>query len=333
VSINCIERFGRSLDGARRPPRLSVWCFAPLILLSALETTARTRASPGAVPDNSYIGDRACQQCHAGIYESFLKTAMARASGPAKGSLIPGDFNHAASHVHYRVFEASGHAWLSFDREGSYAIHDRRELLYFIGSGRRGRTYIFAKEGFFFESPINWYGQQRLWDMTPAYQGSKHTPLLPAWIATPATRKLLFRVRKTNTPNRSFLRKALVANGVTAQAQTMRRTTERSSILPSSPRPGGMPSACSATWKGMLQFNSPAIRCGSFARARTCKITFTISFSPGSYEISLRSASLKRFGRACANGNQVIPFPARHAMILIALPIRPTKSPTTAKSA
>jgi len=177
VSTNCNERFGRSLDGPRRPPRLAVWCFAPLILLSALETTARTRVSPGAVPDNSYIGDRACQQCHAGIYESFLKTAMAKASGPAKGSLIPGDFNHAASHVHYRVFEASGHAWLSFDREASYAIHDRRELLYFIGSGRRGRTYIFAKEGFFFESPINWYGQQRLWDMTPAYQASKHMPL------------------------------------------------------------------------------------------------------------------------------------------------------------
>ena len=102
---------------------------------------------------------------------------MAKASGPAIGNLIPGDFNHAPSHVHYRIFEESGRAWLSFDREGASAIHDRRELLYFIGSGRRGRTYVFAEEGFFFESPINWYGQQRLWDMTPAYQGSTHIPL------------------------------------------------------------------------------------------------------------------------------------------------------------
>lgn len=180
MSINWIEGFARPRNGPRRQPssgRLSVWCLALLIFFSALDGAAQTHASAGAVSDNGYIGDQACQQCHASIYESFLKTAMAKDSGPAIGNLIPGDFNDAASHVHYRVFEESGHAWLGFDREGTYALHDRRELLYFIGSGRRGRTYIFSKEGFFFEAPINWYGQKRLWDMTPAYQGSKHMPL------------------------------------------------------------------------------------------------------------------------------------------------------------
>jgi predicted CXXCH cytochrome family protein len=180
VSINCSEGFQRPMNGARRPPSSGlrcVCCLALLIFSSALDSAARTPASAGAVSDNGYIGDQACQQCHAAIYESFLKTAMAKASGPAAGNLIPGDFTDAASNVHYRVFEQSGRVWLSFDREGTYAMHDRRELLYFIGSGRRGRTYVFAKEGFFFESPINWYGQKRLWEMTPAYQGSKHMPL------------------------------------------------------------------------------------------------------------------------------------------------------------
>jgi predicted CXXCH cytochrome family protein len=102
---------------------------------------------------------------------------MARASGPVQGNLIPGEFVHATSNVHYKVFEEGTHAWLSFDREGADAIHGRRELLYFIGSGGRGRTYIFAEEGFFFESPINWYGQKHLWDMTPGYQSARHIPL------------------------------------------------------------------------------------------------------------------------------------------------------------
>jgi hypothetical protein len=55
-------------------------------------------------------------------------------------------------------------------------IHGKRELLYFIGSGHRGRTYIFEDGGFYFESPVNWYGQQ-IWDMTPAYQDARHVPL------------------------------------------------------------------------------------------------------------------------------------------------------------
>jgi len=87
---------------------------------------------------------------------------MARTSGPVQGNLIPGEFIHNLSHVHCKVSEERGHAWLNFDREGAGAIHGRRELLYFIGSDGRGRTYIFAEDSFFFESPINWYGQKRL---------------------------------------------------------------------------------------------------------------------------------------------------------------------------
>jgi hypothetical protein len=140
-----------------------------LNFLTALATAGQTRISTEPIPNNAYSGDKACEQCHSAIYESYRKTAMARASGPVQGNLIPGEFIHKPSHVHYKVSEEGGHAWLNFDREGAGAIHGRRELLYFIGSGGRGRTYIFAEDGFFFESPINWYGQKRLCDMTPGY--------------------------------------------------------------------------------------------------------------------------------------------------------------------
>ena len=42
--------------------------------------------------------------------------------------------------------------WLSFDRERP-PLHGKRELRYYIGSGRRGRTYLFSEDGFLFESP------------------------------------------------------------------------------------------------------------------------------------------------------------------------------------
>jgi hypothetical protein len=136
-------------------------------------------SSISAQPESA--GDESCAKCHASIYESYQKTPMAHASGLAIENLIPADFTHGASGVHYRIYAGDGHAWLSFDRGGDNPLRGKRELLYYIGSGRRGLTYLFADDGFVFESPINWYGDRRVWDMTPAHQGDREMPLnLPA---------------------------------------------------------------------------------------------------------------------------------------------------------
>jgi Tetratricopeptide repeat/Doubled CXXCH motif (Paired_CXXCH_1)/Cytochrome c554 and c-prime len=154
---------------------LWVSAFAPCFLLAQ----ARVQSADSAIPAHAkeYAGDKVCERCHAEIYRSYQETAMAHASGPAIGNLIPGEFTHALSNVRYRVYEQGGRAWLSFDRDGSDAIHGKRELLYFIGSGKRGRTYIFADGGFYFEAPVNWYAQKAAWDMTPAYQDARRIPL------------------------------------------------------------------------------------------------------------------------------------------------------------
>jgi hypothetical protein len=80
---------------------------------------------------------------------------MANASGPAAQGLSVADFVHQKSGVHYRIFEEGGKVWLAFDRPGDPLVQGQRELLYFVGSGRRGRSYIFSMDGFLFESPIN----------------------------------------------------------------------------------------------------------------------------------------------------------------------------------
>ncbi len=109
-------------------------------------------------------------------------TPMARASGPAIENVVPADFVHPSSGVHYRVYSEAGHVWLSFERPGDPAVRGKRELLYYIGSGRRGLSYLFAQDGFLFESPVNWYSNERRWDMAPAYQNAREMPLnLPAY--------------------------------------------------------------------------------------------------------------------------------------------------------
>ena len=127
--------------------------------------------------------DQACARCHTAISNAYAKTAMAHASGPASDNPIIGSFSHRQSGVAYRVSQNEGKLWLEFNRLEAPKLAGKRQLLYYIGSATlKGRTYLYEVDGFLFESPINWYAQQRLWDMTPNYQNVREAPLnLPAF--------------------------------------------------------------------------------------------------------------------------------------------------------
>jgi len=106
------------------------------------------------------VGNQACAGCHSAIYESYQRSSMAHASGPAIDGFMPAEFTHKDSGVHYRIYSENGRVWLSFDRPGYPEVRGTRELLYYIGSGRRGLTYLFETDGFLFESPVNWYANK-----------------------------------------------------------------------------------------------------------------------------------------------------------------------------
>jgi predicted CXXCH cytochrome family protein len=155
------------------------WNWVMTILLLAAMPTVQTAVPKGRIAVEP--GSEACSRCHAGIYASYLKTAMANASGPASAGLITGEFDDKKSGVHYRVAEKDGHVWMSYERSGADAVRGERELLYFIGSGKKGRSYLFSEQGYLFETPINWYSQEQRWEMTPAYTEAREIPMnLPA---------------------------------------------------------------------------------------------------------------------------------------------------------
>ena len=158
---------------------LVVWSAAA----SAAQNPTAKHATPAKVSDrDAYVGNQACAGCHSAIYESYQRTSMALASGPAIDGFRPAEFTHKSSRVHYRIYSENGRAWLSFDRPGDPELHGTRELLYYIGSGRRGLTYLFETDGFLFESPVNWYANKQIWDTAPAYQAAREIPLnLPAY--------------------------------------------------------------------------------------------------------------------------------------------------------
>src|SRR5579863_341891 len=152
------------------------WASTSIASLAQAPVAAPTHASDG------YVGNDACAGCHSSIYNSYQKTSMAHASGPALNNLVPADFVHRTSGVHYRIYAEAVKAWLSFERPNDPEVRGKRELLYYIGSGRRGASYLFAVDGFLFESPVNWFADRQVWDMAPAYGNAHQIPMnLPAY--------------------------------------------------------------------------------------------------------------------------------------------------------
>jgi tetratricopeptide (TPR) repeat protein len=104
---------------------------------------------------------------------------MAHASGPASEGFIPADFTHAASGIHYRVYLDHGQVWLSYQRPNAPAdggLNGGQLLLFYLGSGLRGRTWLFQREGYWYEIPINWYAKKQMWDMTPNFLNTHEMP-------------------------------------------------------------------------------------------------------------------------------------------------------------
>lgn len=103
---------------------------------------------------------------------------MAQASGEATHNFVPGEFADALSGVDYRIFLRDGTPWMSFSREagrGRAPLNGEEQLLYYIGSNHRGRTYLYERDGLWFELPVNFYAHHG-WDMTPKHLRDTNMP-------------------------------------------------------------------------------------------------------------------------------------------------------------
>ncbi len=122
---------------------------------------------------------------------------MANASGNATdpGAVIPGGFTHAPSGITYKVFltgdkvplsaaepplQIPESAWMSYSRpatpSGPPPLDGRQQLVLYVGSDHRGRTFLYGIEDWWFEAPINYYRSTAGYDMAPNYLHVKQMP-------------------------------------------------------------------------------------------------------------------------------------------------------------
>ena len=131
-------------------------------------------------PSPVRIADAKCEPCHKEIFQKYLSTPMARASGGAGENLIPGAFVHSASGVEYSVSNPNGQPRLTFRSRKDPHISGEYPLSYFLGSGHLGTTYLYELNHYLFESPVAWYAASHGYDMKPGLaEMAQMPPSLP----------------------------------------------------------------------------------------------------------------------------------------------------------
>jgi predicted CXXCH cytochrome family protein len=123
-------------------------------------------------------GSEACGRCHAEIYRGYLQTGMARSSGRVgSGGFVeksPAGPIGRSPGATYRVTPGKESHAMVFERAGVEGV---RELKWFIGSGKVGRSYAFEVNGFLFQAPVSYYSSAGRWDLSPGYAAEKNVAL------------------------------------------------------------------------------------------------------------------------------------------------------------
>ncbi len=124
--------------------------------------------------------DAACANCHREIFEKYLATPMANASGHALDKFQSGTLNHKQSGITYQLVSRDRQASLSIRDAHDSNANQERQLDYFLGSGHLGITYLYSVHGYLFESPVAYYAASRSYDMKPGLESiTEMPPALP----------------------------------------------------------------------------------------------------------------------------------------------------------
>lgn len=124
-------------------------------------------------PEVKYVGDEICKACHAAEYDGFKQTGMGKSMTVPSLSDPLGDLRKSkeiagpeAGRV-YRSYVRDGKLFHEMEQKGHKAYLQTYEVLYSVGSGRTGRSYLIGRDGFLFMSPLSYYTAVGDWGHSP----------------------------------------------------------------------------------------------------------------------------------------------------------------------
>jgi tetratricopeptide (TPR) repeat protein len=127
-------------------------------------------------PDVRYVGDARCAECHQDKVLSYSRHPMGRSFAPASQVVGQQRFDSAT----HNPFEALGTLFM-VQRQGERLVHrqigrdDQGQTVYeadwtidyVLGSGEQGCSFLSERDGFLYQSPVSWYSQKQIWDVSP----------------------------------------------------------------------------------------------------------------------------------------------------------------------
>lgn len=128
-------------------------------------------------PDVKFVGDAACADCHKEIAEAYHQHPMGRSMADLASAPTP-----PLDRQHHNPFDAFG-TTLRVERTGGHTIHHASrdgpngrpaydwavEVSHALGSGAHAQSYVWAADGYVFQSPITWYEGKQFWAGSPGF--------------------------------------------------------------------------------------------------------------------------------------------------------------------
>jgi hypothetical protein len=118
-----------------------------------------------------------CAGCHAERVQSYRETAHHRASMPASAETIRGSFEQGRNVLRtavdavYFLMERRGDAFYQTGIDRARSRSERFDFV--IGSGRRGQSYLYGKNGALYQLPVSFLALTGDWINSPGYPDGK----------------------------------------------------------------------------------------------------------------------------------------------------------------
>src|SRR5579864_9546768 len=165
----------------------------PLAARQALGGKAAQKKPAAPREARSYVGSRACADCHSEIAASYAKTDMGRSivrADPASLAAVPpsGVVFDQRLNRHFETYLREGELFESefqTGEDGKDVFRDTRKVEWLLGAGANGIAAIVERGDYLFEAPLSYYTNLHGWALSPGYQFADYgfsRPLLPECI-------------------------------------------------------------------------------------------------------------------------------------------------------
>ena len=111
--------------------------------------------------------DTPCASCHPNEVKSFARNRMAQALNTVADQ-PDGHVSHALSGSAITIRHAADGTMIH--HLNSHGLTAEYPIAYTVGTGKVGYSYLISLPPYLFQSPVSYYSQANLWDVTPGYE-------------------------------------------------------------------------------------------------------------------------------------------------------------------